>query len=61
MYRKCFSLALLTLCTLGLSMGCSGGPDDIVLDKDAKPTLGAGQGEVEGKEAPKGTVAADPD
>ena len=60
MLKKVFVAMTFALCVTGLSFaGCSGGPDEVKVDKDAKPSKGEGQGEMEGVKAPDGMVTAD--
>ena len=60
MLKKVFVAITFGMCVCGLSLaGCSSGPGEIQVDKDAKPTKGEGQGEIEGVKAPDGMVTAD--
>ncbi|MGI9515742.1 MAG: hypothetical protein ACR2NP_01740 [Pirellulaceae bacterium] len=60
MLKKVFVAITFGMCVCGLTLtGCSSGPTDINVDKDAKPSKGEGQGEMEGVKAPDGMVTAD--
>ena len=47
-------LFLVALCMFGLTVGCGGSPGEIVVDRNAKPTIGQGDGQMDGVEAPDG-------
>ena len=54
MSRKFVALLVFTLCMIGLTVGCGGGPGEIVVDRNAKPTIGQGDGQMDGVDAPDG-------